>query len=108
MMWKPYGAGKFRTDEVQIVVKYRTKEYAEDAVEAITLGTAQFFTNRAFILKQTDDVIDMTFWVRHFYEMLMRRAGYIVTIELIIASVTTDILNDNNAMIPVNRTPVAI
>jgi hypothetical protein len=87
VMWKPYGAGKFRTDEVQIVVKYRTKEYAEDAVEAITLGTAQFFTNRAFILKQTDDVVDMTFWVRHFYEMLMRRAGYKVTIELITTEV---------------------
>jgi len=30
-------------------------------VEAITLGSAQFFRNRAFILRQTDDVVDMTF-----------------------------------------------
>jgi subtilisin family serine protease len=87
VMWKPFGSGKFYTDEVRLTVRYDSKLYAEDAVEAITLATAEFFTNRAFVLNATDDKLDMTFWVRHFYEMLMKRAGYDVQIETIITEV---------------------
>ncbi len=87
VMWKPQGAGRFRTDEIKITVKYTSKLYADAAVQEITEGTSEFFTNRAFVLMPTDDQLDMTFWARHFYEMLMKRAGYDVQIEKIVTEI---------------------
>ena len=87
VMWKPFGSGKFNTDEVKLTVRYNSKLYAEGAVNEITLATAEFFTNRAFVVNATDDKLDMTFWVRHFYEMLMKRAGYDVRIEKIVTEI---------------------
>jgi len=87
VMWKPYGAPKFQTHEVDIQVSYETNLYAENAVKTIAEATGEFFTNRAFVLRRTDDQLDMAYWVRHFYEMLMKRAGYKVQITDITTTV---------------------
>lgn len=76
VLWKPFGSGKFRQGYVEFDVSYNTDLYAEDAVDAIHLANAAFFTKRAFVLMPDDDLADMGYWVRHFYEMIMKKKGF--------------------------------
>lgn len=74
VMWKHSQGGLFKDMNVQIEVKLETRLYSEAAIADLYLKTDAFFTNRAFIIPK-DDFLDAAFWVRFFYESIMKDQG---------------------------------
>lgn len=87
VMWRAQDERQFKNDEIRLTVTFSSKLYTEDAIEEITAATGKFFTNRAFVLKAGNDKADMTFWVRHFYEMLLKRDNHKVKVDRIVTEV---------------------
>lgn len=79
--FKAFGDGDFKDGQISLQVLYQTTLESTKAEEALRIGTAGFFTRRYFIIPKGGDIAEAGFWVRHFYQLMLRRQGYQVAVE---------------------------
>jgi len=67
-----------------MTVSFTTQKLDTAAYSQIKKASDVFFTNRGFMLSPDWGFVDATYWVRHFYEMLVKQQnGIEVKIEAI-------------------------
>ena len=72
-LWRPFSGSKLQEIDIHLLVSFNTKLYDDAAYDLVAAANKKFFTNRAFILKNEHGFVDATYWIRHFYEMIINR-----------------------------------
>lgn len=70
-VWKATGA--LQNLEVNMTVTFTSNKYDEKAFDELKAASELFFTNRGFGLLPQHGIVDATYYVRHFYEMLVKQ-----------------------------------
>lgn len=70
-VWKSTGA--LQNLEVNLTVSFTSNKYDEKAFDELKAASELFFTNRGFGLLPQHGIVDATYYVRHFYEMLVKQ-----------------------------------
>ena len=72
VLWGTPSTG-WKRDSIKVNLIWKSKKWQDAAVSNAVEATDGFFRNRGFGLTDRDDKAEMSFWVRHFYEMLADR-----------------------------------
>lgn len=80
VMWKGAMGGQFKDMDVVLTAKYKTDLYSLDAITALRDKTDGFFERRVFIVAN-DDFLEAAYYVRYFYELLLKQDGFEVEIS---------------------------
>lgn len=83
-IWKTTNSNAINNLSVTMTVSFTTNKLDTAAYSQIKKASDVFFTNRGFMLSPDWGFVDATYWVRHFYEMLVKQQnGIDVKIEAI-------------------------
>ena len=72
-IWRTISGTASQRINVSFIVTFETKLYDDAAYDLVAEANQKFFTNRGFILRDHHGFSDATFWIRHFYEMIVNR-----------------------------------
>lgn len=67
-----YGDVLPRQFKVRVSPEFKTKLWAEEAIDKVVAATVDFFTNRGFYSTNEFDLFTLAGWVAYFYELILR------------------------------------
>jgi hypothetical protein len=85
-IWRAGNETAFRKAFISLTVHYTSKFTAPYALDNLSSATERWFRNRGFVLLNGDDLAEASYWVRHFYEMMLKNEGFPVRVQQLVFS----------------------
>lgn len=73
--WQVANSDQKNVATIQLEVEYESDKYFKDAYDEAIMAVDAHFSNRGYVLRETDDVWTLAYWLDYFYQMITLKQG---------------------------------